>query len=200
MYDSLMSTYTPEQHRQAPSWVVYEVKMLLDSSRVEKRGADEMGTANPVDLEYWRAVRTCGLESFLVHYRNLKEFLNNLKFPTDVKAVDYVPAWTGNSKVTPTYSNEDERINQLLAHITYKRADYDIGNWDVAKMEQNLCDALSRFIEKVGKTEYATLFERVPPLLTARHPRLVVSTSSTDGNSTATVTTAPSSWWDSIKR
>jgi len=159
-----------------------------------------MGTARPDDLEYWRAVRTCGLEAFLVHYRNLKEFLNNLKYSTDVKAMDYVPEWTSDSNVTTTYLDEDERINQLLAHITYKRADYDIGNWDVAKMEQNLCDALSRFLEKVGKTEYATPFERIPPLLAVRNPRLVVSAGSTNGNSTANVTTVPSSWWDSIKR
>ena len=65
-------------------------------------------------------------ESFLVHFRNLIDFLYApRKFKTDAIAADYLDgvSWTPN---TPSWWEEDkERSNKLLHHPAYERVEYE---------------------------------------------------------------------------
>jgi hypothetical protein len=63
-------------------------------------------------------------ESFLVHLRNLIDFLYAArKYPTDAIASDYSPGWKPHP--LPNWQDDKERCNMLLNHPTYKRVDYE---------------------------------------------------------------------------
>src|SRR3954447_3281429 len=109
---SKRASFTPTalQREQAPSWVKYEVIALCQSRRLHDRGKEQLGAAVGNNArEYWRTVWTCALEAFLIHYRNLKDFLNNESFPSDVKGWDYSSTWGGHTNVVETYPNEEQR-------------------------------------------------------------------------------------------
>lgn len=105
------------------------------------------------------------LESFLVHYRNVRDFLfplESTKNPDPTKQVAYERAldsviaadfnptgWTCESKdwkgVVP---NERNRINQQLAHISYSRSQHD-PNWPMAEMKSALMEQFERFLKSL---------------------------------------------------
>jgi hypothetical protein len=134
--------------------------------------------------------QTCALESFLTHYRNLKQFLNNKKkFPTDVLACDFAPTWQGSSAVKESYSNEDVRINRLLAHISYERNDLDRGNWNVAAMLECIRNAFTAYIPTV-QAELRHGFSRIAQALQKQENASALPVE----NSTATVRVFDF-WW-----
>src|SRR5262245_14066114 len=125
----MSSRYTPEQHADAASRIFYEATMLVSSFQLHKRAMAERAKAvGKANLDFWWATQTCALEAFLVHYRNLKQFLNNQKVPDDAKAIDYAHSWSGDNNVNASYPDEDDRINKLLQHISYKRLDLQPGD------------------------------------------------------------------------
>ena len=185
--------YTPLQFAQAPKWVEYEVDMLIKSRKLHYEAHEKMGKIEDLnEQEYWRTVQTCALESFLVHYRNLKQFLNNKRpFDTDVAAEDY----SDNrpcAAVTETYPNEDARINQLLAHISYTRDDLGRGSWDkLDQMEEAILDAFERYIPTI-KPEFRSQFARTTEALARLRPHPGMGST---GNSADTMTVTTFRWW-----
>jgi hypothetical protein len=182
--------YTSQQFYAAPKWIEYEFDMLVKSARLHFEAAGELRHAPKEKAEYWRAIQTCALEAFLTHYRNLKQFLNNKKkFPTDVLASDFAPTWHGSSAVKESYSNEEVRINRLLAHISYDRNDLDRGNWDVAAMLESIRNAFTAYIPTI-QAELQHGFSRIAQALKVQKTTLALPVE----NSTATVRVF-SFWW-----
>jgi hypothetical protein len=72
-------------------------------------------------------------EAFLIHYRNLIDFVyQKKKWPTDAVAIDYIADWA--PKRPSWLSDERERCHKLLAHLTYERVTYeehDALSWDL---------------------------------------------------------------------
>jgi len=98
------------------------------------------------------------LESFLVHYRNLRDFL----FPTkpvkqpdpqdkraldSVLALDFNQAWQKEAKDwKEVVHNERERINKQLSHVSYARSQLD-PEWPLPKMKSALMQVFKEFLE-----------------------------------------------------
>ncbi len=122
----------------------YEVRMLSETAA--RCIPPKAGEAPEV---YWMAI-----ESFLVHFRNLREFL----YPSDltwrcsdnVVACDYDSCWNKTDEDwKPCSINERERINKLLAHISYSRNEADPKfdpDWPIRTMRDRMTRGLTTFI------------------------------------------------------
>ena len=87
--------------------------MLLNTRYIyEDSQARLTNAADLREKTYWSCAQNAVLESFLLHYRNLKQFLNNEKFATDIKAVHYAPGWKLDTR--HHIPDEDQRINRKL--------------------------------------------------------------------------------------
>src|SRR6476469_8613509 len=133
-----MSKPTPQPDNKAledaADAIVYEISMLLNTRYVHEDAQAKLQAATALrDRTYWITAQNAAVESFLLHYRNLQQFLNNLNFATDAKAIDYVSTWKPDPRLnTP---DEDKRLNQRLAHLTYDRATHKRG-WNLEELER----------------------------------------------------------------
>lgn len=182
-----------EQRADAPRRVKYELVMLFNARTIHDYSMLKTSQTEGNDREFWRACWAVALESFLVHYRNLKNFLNNQnpRFADDVLAQHYCEKWNGTSNVTETALDEGDRINQLLMHLSYTRLDLNPGAWDVANMEKNLATSLRSFLNSLDDTS-AELFECVQQVLISRAKPLTSRQSSA-----STETVQSFDWWSS---
>jgi len=154
-----MSKRTPQPDKKAledaADAIVYEISMLLNTRYVHADAQAKLQAATTLrDRTYWITAQNAAVESFLLHYRNLQQFLNNLKFVTDAKAIDYVSTWKPDPRLnTP---DEDKRLNQRLAHLTYDRATHKRG-WNLEELERRLCPVLTTFLDQLD-SRYSPLF------------------------------------------
>ena len=92
------------------------------------------------------------LEGFLIHFRNLLDFLDSRGGDDDIKAIDFVPDF----KSTNSPEKYRERINKRLAHLSRSRADHKKG-WDVPTMLNEMRDSFDEFwqaaVTQVGEEE-----------------------------------------------
>jgi hypothetical protein len=189
---------TPKERNDAPQWVAYELETLYHQSTLLYHAKKQMAIGEEIDL--WRTIHTAALESFLIHFRCMKDFLNNLKFPDDVKAGDYASSWSGSANVRET-TNEKARLDKLLAHLSYTRDGLDRGQWEVRQMEQNITAAMETFLKQVNTAD-EPLFVRINELVQKRKAVYaawntgVTATVSSGlaSNSTASVRTYEG-WW-----
>jgi len=88
------------------------------------------------------AAHNAALESFLVHYRALRDFLHADKYPKrqirndDIIAEDFSPNDWGLKRPPwqECLSNEKEKIDRQLEHLSYSRSRYRQWNWRVGDM------------------------------------------------------------------
>ncbi len=98
------------------------------------------------------ALRFMAIESFLIHFRNLRDFLcpdvKTKNDPDNVIASDYDPRWLKTrDDWTPCSNGEQSRINKMLAHISYSR---DLGHrWRIKTMRQHMMRCLAEFIRSL---------------------------------------------------
>jgi hypothetical protein len=89
------------------------------------------------------------IESFLIHFRNVRDFLypdDNVR-ADDVIAFDYDPGWTKTGKDWQECSkSERDRVNKLLAHISYSRDILD-HNWLTGIMRQRIMQGMAELIQ-----------------------------------------------------
>jgi hypothetical protein len=146
---------TDLEKTNAVEHIFYELQMLLDCRALFENALKELGKATTErDKAFWSASQNVFLEGFLLHFRNLKQFLNNQKFPTDLKAAHYAPGWTAARKLVD--ANEDIRVNKKLAHLTYERATSARG-WNPEEMEKRICEVFQMFLAKID-VQYHPLF------------------------------------------
>ena len=149
-----------------------------DLSEYAKKQTDSK-YADPV-----RVMRNCAIESFLLHYRALREFFSTSipkRIADNLKAADYLPTWH-TSALWVTDQNEIDRIHKRLAHLSTKRTLLD-NNWDLVHMEWNVAQTFEDFISKLMPAQQAW-FQQVTQLVQQRKPAVTVMLGA-DSNSTA---------------
>ncbi len=113
----MRSARTDEELKEtAEGPIVYEVDMLRKCASV---------LSSPLN----QLTQNMALESFLVHVRNLREFLYDAGTnPDDVVAGDFFPGpgqWEAIRPPMPKVIEDNrERLNKALAHISYSRLKY----------------------------------------------------------------------------
>jgi hypothetical protein len=128
-------------------------------------------------------MRNCAIESFLLHYRALREFFSNVpKTKSDtLKASDYVGMWQ-TSSLWVAGQQKIDRIHKRLAHLSTSRTSLD-NNWDLAHMESNVLRTFEEFVSKLTPVRQ-TWFQPATDLIKQRKPMAAVVLGA-DSNSTA---------------
>jgi hypothetical protein len=86
------------------------------------------------------------IEAFLVHYRNLIDFLSprKTKHPDDITAADFVPGFV-STKAPRQYR---DRIDKSLSHLSQARASVEDKGWDLTQMLVEMEQAWSELVEQ----------------------------------------------------
>jgi hypothetical protein len=111
---------TVDELRKAAVAVDYEFAMLVFSAQ-HLSGWHSSPMTIPAGSEMNMA-----LESFLLHFRNLREFLcPSMLREDDVLASDFLGLYDGSDVGDRNTLHADKkRLDKMLAHISYSRADY----------------------------------------------------------------------------
>lgn len=125
-------------------------------------------------------MQNCAIESFLLHYRALREFFGNSSKnkPDDIRASDYLDTWQS----TATWLNDEherDKINKRLAHLSTLRTTLD-NEWDFPHMQWNVSQTFEDFISALAPDQQVW-FSKVTTVLSQRRPTTIElgSTSST---------------------
>ena len=147
-----MSTRDDQTLQTAAKLVGYEAQMLCVSLVAVANGSILLSDG----------VKNLVLESFLLHYRILRDFLypKGSKKEDDVLAADYVTSWGySESDWKEVVPDETNRLNKALAHLSYKRLDYaenpTLKQWEFARMFSALQQAFARFLHLVPPNQRA---------------------------------------------
>ena len=157
----------------AAGHVRYEVEMLIGSadSLLYRRALS--GVPPGIFLNM-------ALESFLLHYRNLRAFLCPSLQPSsgdDILAADFLGTRSASDfSDAKTFSVDQQRINRMLAHISYGRDEYlnaDNHRWDIKSMSLAILSEFQRFLavlppeRSIWFVETHTLLAASPAVLRA---------------------------------
>ena len=117
---------------------------LLKVSRADSQG----GVQDPKQLQ-----RNVLLASFLIHARNVRAFLfpPPRPKPDDVLAQQFLPEWDEKvEKRCPYLDANRERLNKSLAHISYKRIEYEPKKeWKYLEIHKEITDAWDDFFSRL---------------------------------------------------
>lgn len=148
----------------------YEIKTLVDISKllIDKRYLSNIQTPGVSEV-----VGNALLESYLLHLRNLKDFLWETRSQDDIIAEDFCTGWVSwtNSMRTDTLAGLDihtvnRRINKQISHLTAARTRKGEvkTRWNVKKITCDLIVFLRKFLAKVDSTKmidkYKVLIEQ----------------------------------------
>ena len=142
---------TQVELQQMAATVAYEVWMMeatAEHLRGLRNAADEKRDSD------WRVEGNAFLESFLVHYRNVMDFLSPPVSAQEAKDVT-CGGFLGRPfdyqlPDTPTRYRDD--INTYLAHLSKRRGDGSMG-WPTDDMMFEMEDAFVRFLDELTETE-----------------------------------------------
>jgi hypothetical protein len=171
---------TPQQLKGMASHIYHEVMALMQSRDLLNHAKAQQKAAQDKVLQDASQVGiNCALESFLLHYRNLREFLNDEVKQSkkdkateklesdDIKAKDYTidPNW---KTAAPWASDKDEgkRLHKRLAHITTARLTLD-DKWYPESMEGNALRTFEEFVSAISD-ERKAWFEKASSAIMAR--------------------------------
>ena len=150
---------TPEKLRKAAEHVSYEIRMLIFSAQ-HVSGWHASPMAPPGGDEKYMA-----LESFLLHFRNLRAFLcpslQTVVSANDVLASDFLgkPGSTDEGDAKKFMANQ-QRLDRMLAHISYSRTDYIEGgnsDWDTSEMLIVVTGELQEFMRRLSDEQRSWL-------------------------------------------
>jgi hypothetical protein len=138
---------TPQDLRSAANHVSYEIEMLMFAGS-ELGGWHSSPMSKPAGN-----YENMALESFLLHFRNLRGFL----CPTLQKAGDddiWASAFLGKSEAvdvadTRALSRDKRRLDKMLAHLSYNREPFIQAQkdaWPVARMSIEIFEQLEIFL------------------------------------------------------
>lgn len=135
---------TPQQLEITAADITYEVLTMIQAHDLYVYSGTRASRSQYA--EAYHAMANCALESFLLHYRALKEFLNDTQKRSndDIKATDYVTGWKASGSWLAE-KGETERIHKRLAHITTTRGNIN-GLWNPDQMKQQVLVALDELI------------------------------------------------------
>ncbi len=154
--ETIVESRRPEQCPETLERVVskqgalyYEVFMLIGASRLLQQTARRLRYGDPVIV----ITHDAALESFLLHYRTLRDFLypppeywtrfdSLIAWDFDHGWLAYRPDWSECS------TDERDRINKLLAHVSYSR-DLMPRSWPSSRMQDAIRNAMESFVGKL---------------------------------------------------
>jgi hypothetical protein len=121
--------------------IVYETWMLNEARNALAASLGRNASANFM-----------ALESFLVHYRNLRDFL----YPHDPKPVDilarqFSSAWDQVAPKWPANNSERKKLNARLFHISTLRT--DDGQWPISAMADRIGRCLDAWWQSMSAEE-----------------------------------------------
>lgn len=145
---------TTEELRKAAVHVRYEIDMLGFSAE-HVGGWHSSPMATPVGNE-----KNMALESFLLHFRNLRAFLcPSSQRDDDVLASDFLGMYDGSDVGDRDKLNVDkERLDKMSAHVSYSRSDFiEAGDdgWDSSVMLILMLSELQKFLVRLPEQQRA---------------------------------------------
>ena len=136
--------------------VAYEIEMLLLAGNRVPTGFSSPAIQEEMNI---------ALESFLLHFRNLRAFLcPSLQVFTDddVAASDYLGRAIVEDIGDPSILGKDQvRINKLLAHISYSRPQYAVQrnkSWFVDRMMEAMATEIVKFFKMLTEEQRLWFF------------------------------------------
>lgn len=183
--------------------VCYEIITLLQASDFYSQARLKRDWSPDTDQrEVGKALCNFALESFLLHYRNLNEFLHNMGVRDSVNAHDYAPEWTfkrktrtmPSAKQHPQLADEAEMslIHRRLAHISGSRSQID-AHWMIPQMLERVCGVFEDFIPAVPGPQ-KTKFEEAINAIQSRKTLVVETVLTVGANRTDSAQVLPSAW------
>ena len=145
---------TTEELQKAAVQVSYEIDMLGFSAE-HLSGWYSSPMTYPVGNE-----KNMALESFLLHFRNLRAFLcPSSQWDDDVLTSDFLGMYDGSDVGDWGKLNVDkERLDKMLAHVSYLRLDYiEAGDhwWDSSVMLILMLSELQKFLVRLPEQQRA---------------------------------------------
>ena len=142
---------TEGELQQVAKDVTYEIQMLIASA-----SAAGPVCVSPLVYRLPESTRGMALESFLLHFRNLRAFLCpslQTTGPDDVLASDFLgepkPQDVGDSN---KIRSDKQRLDRMLAHRSYSRKEYiSTGNaaWAVGRMALGVLQEVEVFLGRI---------------------------------------------------
>ncbi len=133
-----------EKLREGVKTLQYEIRHLHYAFRMIFKAKDDIYLKNIF------------IESFLIHWRNLIDFLykSSKNKDDDILSIDYVndvKRWEEKrGKKTRYLIEEHNDVNKYLAHITYKRIEA-LKQWEFSQMLEELIRKFRMFVEHVSE-------------------------------------------------
>ncbi|MFH0791839.1 MAG: hypothetical protein V1905_01335 [bacterium] len=93
--------------------------------------------------------KNIGLESFLVHVRNIVYFLENNKYESDIRCSDF---GITKVKVVLPVDNDLIKIDKYLSHLTKERMSNQKPEWKCGKIKNIVEKELMFFLNKVPES------------------------------------------------
>jgi len=164
---------TDSELKEAASHVKYEIEMLTHCT--EYLSAEYASPPDPLAAPD----KNMALETFLLHYRNLRAFLcPNLQrvAEDDIIASDFLKETSARDIADASkFKLDKERLDGMLSHLTYRRVDYiAAGNnfWSVSDMLRTMLLELQAFIGTLPPAMaswFPALSVLIPPSWTTVH-------------------------------
>jgi hypothetical protein len=160
--------------------VCYELRAMVQARDLNDHAKKQ---TDPQNADSVLVMRNCAIESFLLHYRALRDFFSSQQKmkADDLKATDYLSTWQ-TSALWVTDKAEADRINKRLAHLSKLRTTLR-NDWDLAHMEWSVSQTIEDLITKLTPARQAW-FQQATELIKQRKPAAAVVLGA-DSNSTA---------------
>jgi len=97
------------------------------------------------------------LELFLLHSRNLIDFLENNGKPDDIRCSDFD---ISKKKVKLPSQNSKNKIQKFLSHLTWERVDKPSPSWDTPEIKQAITTELQSSLNALSDNYFPTKGER----------------------------------------
>lgn len=155
--------YTDAYLLEYSEHVHYEIDMFFETVEVRSRPAFNEWTLSL--LGHPQRMNNALIESFVVHLRNLIDFLYLPSKGTDVVAEDFVPApgWAGiRPQISPVLATAKTRANKEISHLTTDRLSGAPPEkvWDFVGLAAEIRPLLVLFVQKADKARLASFVEK----------------------------------------
>jgi hypothetical protein len=131
--------------------VLYELEMF---KRVANKTIDEWNKSD-------RLTKNILIEDFLLHARIMYDFLICDPESDDISALHFLDCPEGWKQVRvqlcPYMSNNRKRLNKMIAHLTYKRIEYEIDNtkdWEVRAIYHEIISTWQQFLSYLSPEQH----------------------------------------------
>lgn len=127
------------EKKQALDCVWYELWMFSETSK-------KILSGNQIENNIY-------LESFLIHLRNIIDFLQDEKYPNDIKVSDFD---LSKVEILLPENNTYLEINKRINHLTWERVSGDKIGWRYGEIIEEINKKFSFFLENVSEDFFPT--------------------------------------------